>query len=221
MYDNDCGELRLKNKADVYTKFDEELKEGKVEFKKDALVGGGAMHFTWPEWVEKRDETTKINAIIPLMADIDGKNTIIGYHMYKTVEKDYWNTQGFIAFTYYYEDKLAKALDQVEMPQPTKDDVIDHYMANRLVYRTDRFDAEDYSFLYMKATTNHGGTEYLLLVQNDGTYYDYSNDFESVSLYGNKTFDEVIIDTDEEKVYIHYDVDYVLDLKTGKLIKSE
>ena len=59
----------------------------------------------------------------------------------------------------------------------------------------------------------------MLLVNTDGTYHDYARDFESVSLHGEKIFEDVRIDRENEKVYLHYDVDYVIDLKTGEMQK--
>ena len=58
-------------------------------------------------------------------------------------------------------------------------------------------------------------------IDNDGNYVDYANKFESVSLHGQKHFENVTIDKENEKVYFHYDADYVIDLKTGEMTKKE
>ncbi len=62
------------------------------------------------------------------------------------------------------------------------------------------------------------GTESLIkLNKADGTKLNYDDEFESVSLRGQKRFDSVEIDRENEKVYVHYDKDYVINLKTDEV----
>ena len=84
----------------------------------------------------------------------------------------------------------------------------------------ERFDTEDYSFLYMRASAFMTHTQYLLLVRADGSYHDYGTEFKSVSLHGGVTFDNLRIDRENEKVYFRYDTDYVIDLKTGEMTEA-
>ena len=68
----------------------------------------------------------------------------------------------------------------------------------------------------MYSSRTHGGTDVLVkLNEADGTRIDYDDNFKSVSLCGQKYFKNVVID--KEKVYLHYDIDYVIDLKTDTI----
>lgn len=82
----------------------------------------------------------------------------------------------------------------------------------------ERFETDEYIFLYAFFAHTHGGTQGLIkLNKEDGKRIDYDKSFESVSLYNQKYFEDVRIDRENEKVYLHYDVDYVIDLKTDEI----
>ena len=220
MYESNYGSILRENKADMTITFDEDLTAGRIEFFGDAFnCGGGATTFNWPEWFLTRDTDKELNKMIPLFAGVDGEEEIVGYHFYRTIEKNDWNNQGFTAFTYVYEDKFKSLAEKTVMPRITREDVINHYIQNHIGSVIERHDTTNYSFLFMGAGTPHGGTQYLLLVKDDGTYHDYSDDFESVSFWGTKRFENVKIDKEAEKVYLHYDFDYEIDLKTGIMCK--
>ena len=69
---------------------------------------------------------------------------------------------------------------------------------------------------------SHGGTEGLIkLNKHDGTRINFAENFKSVSAWGQKYFENVVIDRENEKVYLHYDVDYVIDLEKDTLEKVE
>lgn len=110
---------------------------------------------------------------------------------------------------------MTEAVATLEVPDPTREEVIEYYETRRMATVISRFDTEAYSFLYMYQPTPHGTNEFLLLVRADGSYYDYAQDFKSVSYWGTKNFTNVVIDETNEKVSFHYDRDYVIDLKTG------
>ena len=94
-------------------------------------------------------------------------------------------------------------------------------MINRVGNVLERFDTDAYSFVYMSTGTPHGAIQYLLLVNADGSYRDFGEDLQSDSLYGTKKFENVRIDRENQKVYLHYDADYVIDLCTGTMQKME
>ncbi|MBQ7975334.1 MAG: hypothetical protein IJ300_06565 [Clostridia bacterium] len=172
--------------------------------------------FNWPEWIDDLNGTdVPVKKAIPLTFN----GEVIGYHLYRTTEKSHWKPNGFYAYTYLYEDKISKIAETVESPVITKEDVINHYQNNHMGSIQERFDTEDYTFAFMSAGTPHGGTHYLVLAGADGSYHNYAEDFQSVSFWGTKLFENVTIDRENEKVYFHYDVDYEIDLKTGELIK--
>lgn len=172
--------------------------------------------FKWPDWIDDLNGTDEdVKRAIPLIYNEE----VVGYHLYRTTEKSHWKPNGFYAYTYLFEEKIAELSKKVEKPVITKDDVINHYVNNHIGNVIERFDTADYSFAYMSAGTPHGASHYLVLARADGSYRDYSDDFESVSFWGTKVFENVAIDRENEKVYFHYDADYVIDLKTGELSK--
>lgn len=221
MYSSNYGSILIENHADMTISINEDLTEGYASFTGNPYDGGSVnAWFEWPEWFSERDAETEINAIIPLMADIDGQKELVGYHFYHSVNKTDLNPQDFTAFTYVYEEKFKAASANFEMPEITIEDVINHYQINRVCTLIERFDTEEYTFAYMSAATPHGSSHVLLLIKPDGSYYNYSRDFEPVSIWGTRRFENVKIDKEAEKVYLHYDADYVIDLKTGVLSKA-
>ena len=69
--------------------------------------------------------------------------------------------------------------------------------------------------------TPHGATQLLVRVAADGTYRNYAQNFESVSLWGTKTFDEVNVNADQKTVTFGYDKWYEIDLVTGEMATLE
>ncbi len=195
----------------------DDLSEGTVIFSGNPYCRAMLVKdFNWPYWIDELNGTDEdIKKSIPLVYNGD----VIGYHLYRTTEKSHWKPNGFYAYTYLFEEKIAEISKTVQKPQITKEDVINHYKVNHIGGVLERFDTEDYTFAYMSAGTPHGASQYLVLARADGSYHDYSDNFNSVSFWGTKVFDNVIIDKEKEKVYFRYDTDYIIDLKTGELTK--
>lgn len=124
---------------------------------------------------------------------------------------------------YYYDiDKIKELTSDIEPAQPTYQDWLNYFKLNTLSTEKELFETDDYIFIYMYFSHSHGGTEGLIKIdKHDGTRIDFDKNFESVSAWGQKYFEDVVIDRDNEKVYLHYDVDYVIDLKTDKIITIE
>ena len=120
---------------------------------------------------------------------------------------------------YYYDiDKIKELTSDIEPAQLTYQDWLDYFEHNTPCREKERLETDDYIFIYMHFSNRHGGTEGLIkLDKHDGTRIDFDENFESVSLWGQKYFEDVLIDRENEKVYFHYDVDYVIDLKTEKI----
>lgn len=219
LYEETCSDVLRNYQADMHISINEDLSKGTVTFERKPLITGSATLYTWPDWFLTRDANMVIEKIIPLMAETESGEELIGYHFYLTEERTDWDPNNFRAFSYFYEEPLKRAVSIVEPEPVTREYVINVYTQNYLGNVIDRIDTDDYSFLFMGAGTSHGGTHYLLLVKEDGTFHDFSDDFESVSFWGTKTFENVKIDKENEKVYLHYDYDYEIDLKTGTLSK--
>ncbi len=114
----------------------------------------------------------------------------------------------------FYMDKLSDILSDFKSAPMTYDDWMNYYEYQGYSI-IEELETDDYHFLYMGIGLPGGGTQCLKKInKKDGTVVDYSERFESVSANGSKRFENVSIDSENEKVYLHYDFDYVIDLKT-------
>lgn len=120
---------------------------------------------------------------------------------------------------YYWDvNKIKEITSEMQKAEPTYEDWLYYYQYNTLSDVLDEYETDEYKFMYISHGNTHGATQALVkLNKNDGTRICYDNNFESVSLHGQKYFEDVVIDKENEKVYLHYDVDYVIDLKTDKI----
>ena len=115
---------------------------------------------------------------------------------------------------YFYMDKLSDILSGIKSAPMTYEDWMRYYEYYGYSI-IEELETDDYHFLYMGIGLPSGGTQCLKKVnKKDGTVVDYSERFESISANGGKRFENVSIDSENEKVYFHYDFDYVIDLKT-------
>lgn len=118
---------------------------------------------------------------------------------------------------YYYADKIREAVAEFTPVIPTAEEWATYYEQNMYSIR-ERFETDDYMFLYMSLGTPHGGSHFLMKFdKKTAEVISYNGEFESVSLYGIKLFEDVRVDEEKEKVYLHYDYDYEIDLKTDKV----
>lgn len=118
------------------------------------------------------------------------------------------------------EDKLREIVAGIEVILPTREEIVSYFTSDSYYSSSiERFDTNDCTFLYIiQGGLPHGGSaEQLIRITNDGKFYDYAYQFESVSLWGQKHFDKVEFDKENETVLIHYDKDYMIDLKTGEM----
>lgn len=84
----------------------------------------------------------------------------------------------------------------------------------------DRFDTEDYTFVYMVVSLRDGGHEKIFRVGKNGGFIEYEKMFKSVSYNGSREFENTFLDKENETFKFHYDFDYVIDLKTGAITRS-
>ncbi|MBE7054310.1 MAG: hypothetical protein E7391_08585 [Ruminococcaceae bacterium] len=121
---------------------------------------------------------------------------------------------------YFYEDKVKEIIVNGPKVNPTVDDWLNYYKYNTLCTVKDSFETDEYLFLYLSLAHTRGSTQQLVkLNKKDGNRILYSDSFESVSLHGQKYFDFLTIDRENEKVRFSYDTYYEIDLKTDKIEK--
>ena len=115
-------------------------------------------------------------------------------------------------------DKITAAADRIDLPNPTREEVIAYWQTAHIGVPVDRVDTEEYSFLYMQAGTPHGRTDYLLYVMADGSWHNFADDFAPAGTWGTRTFREVAIDQDHGVVRFSYGEDsYEIDLAAGTM----
>ena len=118
-------------------------------------------------------------------------------------------------------NKISELLKDITPVQPTSEDWLAYYKIQGYDIISE-FETDEYLFLYMTIHVIHGPYQYLTKIsKKDGTIIHYDKQFESVSLYGQKRFDNVTIDEEKKKVYFSYDAKYVIDLETDKIEKIE
>jgi len=119
---------------------------------------------------------------------------------------------------YFYFDKIKAMISGIEPVKPTVEDWLSYLENNTLTTIKESFETDDYMFLYGYSANSHGSSDCLIkITKADGKRLDYDDRFKSVSYNGNKRFENVAIDKENEKVYLHYDVDYIIDLKTDTI----
>ena len=190
------------------------------------------------------------NCIIPVATVINGEEQFLGCYFahdskhyehtgYRTPDGGFIDGYGYyftgeetevyelqdtrIGFYHINVDVATEGGATVEHPVLTnREEVEKEWRLTRWNNVKEKFVTDDYTFLYAGWYGGpHGGAyESLLLIQDDGSYRNYADDFESVSLYGQKTFDNVTVDRENEKCYVRYDKDYVIDLKTGEMTEK-
>lgn len=119
---------------------------------------------------------------------------------------------------YYYVEKIVKIIENAVPVIATSEEWLTYREQNMCTIKQ-KFETDEYLFLYMSQPNTHGGTHILeKFDKTTGETEYYNKHFKSVSLYGQMYFEDVRIDEENEKVYLHYDVDYVIDLKTDEVI---
>lgn len=214
-----------------------------AEFYGDAYTYGGNINYdnTLSEFIKGEKST-----LLPVMTKINGEEKQVGWffgHKTKRIEnigteingelvtngysvtdeddydyKEVYTLQDdYLDFPYLFEDVTEAGKAMVTIPELSKrEQVIRDKTLENLYSEKDRLETDDYLFVYAHGATPHGGNTHLLLIQNDGTYRDYRDDFEADNIWGTLVFGDVKIDKENEKCYFTaLEKNYVIDLKTG------
>jgi len=196
---------------DITISFNETMTEAAAAFEEKFHCGGGQEHYEFPDYVT---DNTDIEDVLPIKA----QDEIIGYY-FRRPSKD----NKFTAFTYYYPEKVKEA-EKIYIPAPhkTREEIIGHFVKVHSVGEPmERFDTDDYSFVYIFVAGTSWTSYNLLQVYDDGTYIDYSD----IIAMKNRSPINLVFDKENEKVtFRHIDrytsewyTDYEIDLKKGKI----
>ena len=202
----------LSSDRNVEITANETMTEAEATFEEVLHCGGMKETYKSPEYVT---DDADIDVIMPIKADSE----TIGYYFRKTLAD---NT--FKSFTYWYPEKVKEAENKNYKPYPytTREDTISHFLNYHCVGGPrERFDTDDYSFVYISVAGTSWTSYNLLQVWDDGTYIDYGKEIQM----RNRSPQNLVIDRENEKVtFKHVDrytsewyTDYEIDLKKGKI----
>lgn len=200
-----------KDKKTIITA-NEDMTEANVTFE-EVLHCGGHEEFRFPEYVT---DDTDIETVMPIKSGEE----IIGYYFRRPSD-----VYKFTAFTYYYPDKVKEA-EKTFTPYPwkTRENIITHFLTNHSVGEPrERFDTDEYSFVYISVAGTSWTAYNLLQVYEDGTYIDYTDQIHM----NNRSPQNLTVDKENQKVtFRHADryhsewyTDYEIDLKEGTIKK--
>ena len=210
-------EFLYQNHSDVSTNknikiiANETMTEATAVFEETLHCDGGREHFNFPDYVT--DESA-VEAVIPIKSG----DEIIGYYFRRPLKDN-----KFTAFSCYYPEKVKEA-EKTFTPYPdkTRESIISHFVNNHSVGEPrERFDTDDYTFIYISVAGTSWTSYNLVQVYEDGTYIDYSDEIHMQ----NRSPVNLVIDKENEKVtFRHMDrytsewyTDYEIDLKEGTI----
>ena len=195
----------------------ENMTEAEATFEQMFHCGGNQQHFSFPDYVT---DDANVEVVLPIKAE----GEIIGYYFRRPSKEN-----KFTAFTYYYPEKLEEA-EKIYTPAPykTREEIIGHFTGvHSFGVPVERFDTDDYSFVYISVAGTSWTSYSLLQAYDDGTYIDYRD----IIAMRNRSPVNLLIDRENEKVtFKHVDrytrewfTDYEIDLKSGtiKYIETE
>lgn len=208
LYNSLCDISRDKN---ITISFNETMTEAAATFEEIFHCGGGKEHFDFPDYLTDHSD---IEAVVPIKA----QDEVIGYYFCRP-SKAY----NFTAFTYYYPEKIKEA-EKTYTPAPhkTREEIIEHFVGTHSFGEPrERFDTDDYSFVYISVAGTSWTSYNLLQAYDDGTYIDYGD----IIAVRNRSPKDLVIDKENEKVtFKHTDrytsewfTNYEIDLKKGEI----
>ncbi len=201
----------LSNDKNINITVNESMTEAEATFEQLFHCGGYQQHFNFPDYVT---DDANIEVVLPIKAE----GETIGYYL-RRPSKDY----KFTAFTYYYPEKLKEAAKTyTPAPSKTREEIISHFVDYHTVGGPrERFDTDDYSFIYLSLAGTSWTAYNLVQAYDDGTYIDYGDIINT----RNRSPQNLVIDKENEKVTFKY-VDrytsewftnYEIDLKTATI----
>lgn len=112
---------------------------------------------------------------------------------------------------YFYTAKTEEMFFAGGKVTPTVEDWLNYFKYNTLSTIKDSYETDEYMFLYMFSSAFMSGSDRLIKIDKaTGQKLEYQ---QLDSLVSPTQFDSVEIDRENEKVYVKYDKNYVIDLK--------
>lgn len=215
LYETGYTPLELSLDKNINITVNENMTEAEATFEQLFHCGGYQQHFRFPDNIT---DDANIEVVLPIKAN----GEIIGYY-FRRPSKD----NKFTAFTYYYPEKLKEAAkNYTPAPHRTREEIIGHFTGVHSVgVPVERFDTDDYSFVYISVAGTSWTSYNLLQAYDDGTYIDYRD----IIAMRNRSPVNLVIDRENEKVtFKHVDrytrewfANYEIDLKSGTIKEIE
>lgn len=215
LYDTGYTPLELSLDKNINITVNKNMTEAEATFEQLFHCGGYQQYFRFPDYVT---DDANIEVVLPIKAN----GEIIGYY-FRRPSKD----NKFTAFTYYYPEKLNEAAKTyTPAPHKTREEIIGHFVGVHSVGEpVERFDTDDYSFVYISVAGTSWTSYNLLQAYDDGTYIDYRD----IIAMRNRSPANLVIDRENEKVtFKHVDrytrewfTNYEIDLKSGTIKEIE
>ena len=222
LFDNKIEVMDILNDFDYGIK----IENGNVTFV-PTLVGPGWITTDFSGMYDYYDE--RPNKILPLYYNTGLERKIVGYNFssnskYFIYEDDevYLDEMEY-SFNYFYVDVIEDLMMNTDHSFIERNKVIDEHIKSWMADPYERFDTDEYSFLYLFQPTPHGRNSLLLYVRADGTY-EYVHDMLPKGSGYTRAFHYLNIDRENEKVTIDVagvEGRFVFDLKTGKLTETD
>ncbi len=201
----------LSNNKNIIITANEDMTEAVAAFEEVFHCDGGSEHFTFPDYVT---DDADIEVVLPIKAE----DEVIGYYFRRPLKEN-----KFTAFTYYYPEKFKEAeKNYIPAPHKTREEIISHFVERHTVGGPDeRFDTDNYSFVYLSLAGTSWTAYNLLQAYDDGTYIDYKDEINTL----NRSPQNLVIDRENEKITFKYAdrynsewfTNYEIDLKAGKI----
>ena len=201
----------LSRDKDIRITANDDMTEAQATFEEGFHCDGYQHHFDFPEYVK---DNSDIEVILPIKAS----DEIIGYYFRKPLKE---NT--YTEFTYYYPEKFKEAeKNYIPTPHKTREEIISHFVNYHTVGEPkERFDTENYSFIYLSLAGTSWTAYCLVQAFDDGTYIDYGEIINT----RNRSPRNLVIDKENEKVTFKYvdrytnewSTNYEIDLKAREI----
>ncbi len=215
LYETGYTLSELSEDKNINITVNETMTEAEATFEQLFHCGGYQQHFSFPDYVT---DDSNIEVILPIKAE----GETIGYYFRRPLKEN-----KFIAFTYWYPEKFKEAAKvYTTAPRKTREEIIAHFLSYHSVGEPrERFDTDEYSFVYISVAGTSWTSYNLIQVYDDGTYIDYGDEIQM----RNRSPRNLVIDKENEKVtFKHVDrytsewfIDYEIDLKNGKIKQIE
>ncbi len=205
---------------------------GKVTFVPDS-VSSGLITTDFSKMYTKDSDRPEI--IIDLFCDAtltgesmtQGLVSTIGYNFGRNtkqyyVENDHEKPKledSYYTFNYFYKDIIEKILGNEGAPNFSREEVVNELLDSGMGTLKDRFDTDNYTFLYYSQPTPRGTNEVICYVRNNGSYTTFTDEIDSI-VGSTRKFESVEINKEAETVTVKVsgnEAIYTIDLKTEKV----